>query len=480
MASRIVSIRPAAAVALSLLCGTVARGTTTAPALWRVTDAAAIQPAVDACAAGGGGRVDVAAGDYPVGPIQLRSHVDLHLDRGATLRFTRDFAAYPLTWVDDGRGPEPACRSPIWGDGLTDVAITGEGVIDGQGDAWRPVKKGKLAPAEWDRLVRAGGVVNARGTEWFPAVVVRDGASDLSRLTHARPPAPLAAYAPFRPLLRPHMVRLSNCTGVRLAGVTFRNSAMWNVHLSLCDHIDVCGVTISNVGWAQNGDGIDLDSCRDVTVADSTVNAGDDAICLKSGQDEAGRRRGRPTENVTITRCTVGTGHGGVVIGSEMSGGVRHVRVSHCTFVGTDNGLRFKSTRGRGGVVEDVVVDDVRMSHIRDVAILFDLYYAAKAASRTDGVPPVTDATPAFRDFHIGHVTCDGAGQSLLIRGLPEMPLRDVTLDNVTVTARTAGVIADAVGVTCHGVVIQSDDGSRVRIVNAPGLHLTDSAGFAP
>ena len=465
---------PPAAFALLLACGGAAGRTWTVDA----PSTATIQHAIDDCAAAGGGRVDLPAGTFAAAPLELRSHVELHLDKGATLRFARDFVDYPLAWVDDGRGPEAGLRSPIWADGQTDVAITGEGVIDGQGDAWRSAKKSKLAPDDWDALVQSGGVLSPDGKEWFPAAVVRNGQHEIDKLAAVH--APLEAYAPYRPLLRPKLVRLSNCNGVRLSGVTFRNSAMWNVHLSLCDHVQVRGVTIFNPIWAQNGDGIDIDSCRDVTVADSTVNAGDDGICIKSGQDAAGRRRARPTEDVTITNCTVGTGHGGVVIGSEMSGGVRHVRVDHCAFNGTDNGLRFKSVRGRGGVVEDVVVDDVKMADIHGVAVLFDLYYFTKPAKPGEAPPPVTEATPAFRDFHISHVACDGAKQALLIRGLPEMPLHDITLDDVRLTATTAGLIDDAVGVTCRDVHVRATDGSTVRVDHAPDLKLTDSTGFQP
>ena len=423
--------------------------------------------------------MEVAPGTYHVTPLRLRSRVDLHLDAGATLVFSRRIDDDPLAWVDDGSGPEAGCRSPIWGEGLTGVSITGEGVIDGQGDAWRPVKQDKLTPEAWQALTRSGGVVDAKAGEWYPAVVARDGRKGLEQLAAARPPAPLEAYAPYRPLLRPNLVRLVDCTGVTLSGVTFRNSPGWNVHLELCDDVNVRGVTIFNVVWAQNGDGIDIDSCRNVTMEDSTVNAGDDGICLKSGKDEAGRRRGRPTENVTITHCTVGTGHGGVVIGSEMSGSVRHVVVRDCTFDGTGNGLRFKSVRGRGGVVSDVDVSGVTMSNIGGVAILFDLYYFLKQDRQGSQVPPVTEATPAFRDFRIRNVRCAGAGQALQIRGLPEMPLRNVELDDADLTADKAGFVADTNGVTFRNVRVHAREGSVVQITNSPGLTLAGCSGFA-
>jgi len=442
-------------------------------------DTVVIQGAIDACAQAGGGRVEVGTGTYHVTPLQLRSNVDLHLDSGTTLLFSRNFDDYPLAWIDDGSGLEPGCRSPIWGEGLTDVSITGEGIIDGQGDAWRAVKKEKLTADVWHKLISSGGVINEKRDEWYPSAVVRDGRGELKKLAEAKDKAPLEAYAPYRPLLRTNLVRLVDCKNVTLDGVTFRNSASWNVHLSLCDKINIHHITIFNVAWAQNGDGIDLDSCRDVTMTDSQVNAGDDGICLKSGFNEAGRQRARPTENVTIERCTVGTGHGGVVIGSEMSGGVRHVNVNDCTFNGTENGLRFKSVRGRGGVVEDVQVSNVKMSDIHGVAILFDLFYFSKVASTGEPAPPVSIETPVFRNFRLSNITCNGAGQALQIRGLPEMPLQDITLDHVRIAAKSAGFLVDTRDVICRNVHVQASDDSLVRIERAEKLQLVDCSGFA-
>ena len=446
----------------------------------RTADTKTLQNAIDACAQAGGGRVEVTRGTYHLTPLQLRSNVDLHLDSGATLLFSRNFDDYPLAWIDDGHGREAGCRSPIWGEGLTNVSITGAGTIDGQGDAWRPVKKEKLTNDEWGRLISSGGVTNEKHNEWYPSAIVRDRRDDLKKLAEAAGKAPLEAYTAYRPLLRTNLVRLVECRNITLDGVTFRNSASWNVHLSLCDQISIHHITIFNVAWAQNGDGIDLDSCRDVTMTDSDVNAGDDGICLKSGFNEAGRLRARPTENVTIARCNVGTGHGGVVIGSEMSGGVRHVTVSDCTFKGTENGLRCKSVRGRGGVVEDVRVNNVKMSDIHGVAILFDLFYFTKAASAGDITPAVSIQTPQFRDFHLSNITCDGAIQAMQIRGLPEMPLQNITLENVRIDAKSAGFIVDADDIICRNVHVQAADNSLVRNERVKDLKISDCGGFEP
>ena len=193
----------------------------------------------------------------------------------------------------------------------------------------------------------------------------------------------IVEYEPYRLFLRPVLVGLYNCTNVLLEGVTFQNSPAWNIHLFECEHVNVREVNVRNPWFSQNGDGIDLEACRYAVIEDCTFDVGDDAICMKSGKNEQGRRRGKPLEHVTIRGCTVYHGHGGFVIGSEMSGGVRHVTVENCTFIGTDVGLRFKSLRGRGGVVEHIAIRGVHMKDIAGPAISFNLFYESDNGSAT-------------------------------------------------------------------------------------------------
>ena len=227
--------------------------------------------------------------------------------------------------------------------------------------------------------------------------------------------------------------------------MTFRNSPAWNVHPLMCENVLIDNITVSNPEYAQNGDGLDLESCRNAVVRNSTFDVGDDGICIKSGKDADGRRRGLPCENVVIEGCTVFKGHGGFVIGSEMSGGVRNILVRNCTFMGTDTGLRFKSTRGRGGTVERIFIDGIGMTEIKGDAVVFDLYYGNKVATRVDSrgerVPaevdaaPVDETTPSFRDIRISNMVCAGARRAMFFNGIPEMPVRNVTLENVSITA---------------------------------------------
>jgi polygalacturonase len=339
------------------------------------------------------------------------------------------------------------------------------------------MKKARVSPAIWDERVKSGGVLDAKGIAWYPDAISRDGGKELAALQAAVPSAPLEAFAKYRSLLRPHLVRLSECHGVILDGVTFRDSGSWNVHLSLCDDVQVRHVTLFNPAWAPNGDGIDIDSCRNVLITDSKINAGDDGICLKSGMDQAGRKRARPTENVTITRCNVGTGHGGVVIGSEMSGDVRNVNVSDCVFDGTANGLRFKSVRGRGGVVENVTVNHVVMSNIQGVAILFDLFYSS-SKDNPNAPAVVNEGTPTFRHFSINNVTCKGARLAFQVRGLPERPLEDLSFNHINLQADDAGIIENVDGVTLNDVHVTVPGKVAVTVKNAQKFHAEDSTGI--
>jgi polygalacturonase len=421
--------------------------------------------------------VIVPKGTYLCTPVQLLSNVNLHLDEGATMLFSRSIADYPLAIIDNGNGPEAGVRSPIWGEKLQNISITGSGVIDGQGEVWRSLKKSKVSDAAWDARVKSGGVLDAKKVTWYPDKMSRDGGKELTALQSTVPLPPLEAFEKYRSLLRPHLVRLSECKGVTLEGVTFQDSGSWNVHLSLCDDVQVRHVTIFNSELAQNGDGIDIDSCRNVLMTDSKVNAGDDGICLKSGMDEYGRKRARPTENVTITHCNVGTGHGGVVIGSEMSGDVRNVNVSDCVFKGTGNGLRFKSVRGRGGVVENVKVDHVDMSDIQGVAILFDLFYTS---SKDDPNAPavVNDGTPTFRHFSINDVTCKSAKQAFQVRGLPERPLEDLNFNHINLVADEAGTIERVDGITLNDVHVTVPGGKTVTMKDLEDSHVEDTSGL--
>ncbi len=432
---------------------------------------AAFAAAIESVAARGGGRVVVPPGLWKTGPIVLRSRIDLHLERGALIQFSDNRDDYPLVeTVYEGRSAW-RCQSPISGRGLEHVAITGEGILDGAGQVWRPVKRGKMTAGQWSALVASGGVVNSRGDIWYPSA----GSLEGNERTAPRPGGGPDSLRAVKDALRPVMLSLVECRFVRLEGPTFQNSPAWCLHPLLCEDLTVRNVQVRNPWYSQNGDGLDLESCRNVLVEGCSFDVGDDAICLKSGRDAEGRRRGKPTEDVRVRDCVVYHGHGGFVVGSEMSGGVRNVHVTDCTFIGTDVGLRFKSTRGRGGVVEHIVAERIRMTGIPNEAILFDLFYGGQAPGDRDetaaggaaAIRPVTEETPAFRSITLRDIVCLGAGRAALLRGLPEMPLQNIRLENVQIEDAKAGLlVGDAANLTLDRV--------RVGISQGPALAVRD------
>jgi len=445
-----------------------------------------IQAAIEACSHNGGGTVLVPTGLWLSGPLVLRSHVNLHLAKGAVLQFSDNTADYSLVETNWEGLDAIRAQSPIFATDVENIGITGDGIIDGAGQAWRPVKKSKVTPPEWNQLIKSGGALDDKQETWYPT------AGALKGSLATRPGVIAAGYdkakaAAIREFLRPNMISLVRCKRVLLDGVTFQNSPAWCLHPLLSQHITVSNITVRNPWNAQNGDGIDVESCRYVLIENSAFDVGDDAICMKSGRDEEGRKRGVATEDVIVRNCTVYHGHGGFVVGSEMSGGVRNVFVSDCNFIGTDVGLRFKTTRGRGGVVEKIYVNNVRMSAIGGAAILFDMYYMARdplTIFAGDGelladALPVTEATPQFKDFYIDGVVCKGAETAIFVRGLPEMSIRNIQLENISMQSRNGFVCTDGAGISLKNAALYSDARTVVDIQNSTGITL-ENISFKP
>jgi polygalacturonase len=438
---------------------------------------AAINDAIASLAEKGGGELIVPPGIWLTGPIKLRSNINLHLERGALIQFSPDYKLYPLAVFDLKGEKEVDSVSPISGENLENVAITGEGIIDGGGDAWRPIKKGKLGDSDWKALVKSGGVLDDKSETWWPSREAMDGEKIVAALRD-KGSLKLEDYEPAHQFLRPKMLRLIGCKKVLLEGVTFQNPPNWTLNPSLCEDVSILNVTVHNSPNAQNSDALDLESCRRAVIRDCTFEAGDDGICIKSGKDAAGRRIGVPTEDVLIEGCTVYRAHGGFVIGSEMSGGVRNVRVDNCTFIGTDIGLRFKSTRGRGGGVEKIFVSNVRMTDIAGDAINFNMYYGGKPSSDGSGeevetnLPPVTEETPQFRDIHIENVICRGAQSAIVLQGLPEMPIRDIALKNISITSQKGVSVTDAENISFENVRVQNQSGEALKTLRVKNSKL--------
>ena len=416
----------------------------------------AIQQAIDMASKQGGGMVLVPSGFWLTGPIKLLSNVNLHISSGAVLQFSNKPKDYPLVRTNWEGVDAIRAQSPISAKGQRNIAITGSGIIDGAGEAWRPVKKGKLTAGEWDKMIHSGGVLDSKKETWYPT----EGA--LKASTMDRPGVIAAGFTEanteeIKEFLRPNMISLRECEQVLLEGVTFQNSPAWNIHPLLCKHLTVENIHVKNPWFAQNGDGIDIESCEFVSVRNSKFDVGDDGICLKSGKDAEGRKRGRPSAHILIENCIVFHGHGGVVVGSEMSGGVHDLFVNNCQFLDTDVGLRFKTMRGRGGVVENVFIRDISMKNIAGEAILFDMYYQGKDPVSTFGnggetpkieLVPVNEGTPQFKNIFIDNVIAKGAETGLLIRGLPEMPIHHIELTNIDVESNQGYRVIEAKDIT--------------------------------
>ena len=441
----------------------------------------AFQKAIMACTQAGGGTVLVPAGLWLTGPIMLQNNVNLHLATGALVQFTTDHLQYPLvktTWEG-----EEAIRSqaPISGVGLTNIAVTGNGTFDGAGDSWRPVKKNKLNEGEWKKLLASGGVLNEKKDSWYPSASSLKG-NMLAAAGTPRKSLDPTAFDDIRDFLRPNMLSLTDCKQILLEGFTIQNSPAWTIHPLLCQDITVRRVTARNPWYGQNTDAIDVESCRNGVLDDCVFSVGDDGLCIKSGRDEEGRRRGVPTENFLIQNCKVYSAHGGFVIGSEMSGGVRNMVVRNCTFQGTDVGLRFKTARGRGGMVENIWVDGITMTDIAGQAILFDMYYAAKdpvpQAGESTAPPviaaqPLNEGTPQFQHFYIKNVTCKGAETAILVRGLPEMAIKDISLENIVIEANKGLVCQEAENIRLKNVTLLTTDTKPVmEVQNSKNISL--------
>jgi polygalacturonase len=433
-----------------------------------------IAEAIDAMSKKGGGTVLIPKGIWHTGPIVLKNNINLHLEYGALLLFSTDKSKYPIVKTSFEGLDTRRCQSPISGYNLENIAITGQGVIDGNGDAWRFVKKEKMTDRQWKKLVESGGVVDEKGTTWYPSEGFMKG-----RLKSVDQNVPVIIneeeWEEIRDYLRPVLLSFVKCKNVLLDGVTFQNSPAWNIHPLMCENVILSGLTVRNPWYSQNGDGLDLESCKNAVIYKCSFDVGDDAICIKSGKNEDGRRRGIPCENVIVSECVVYHAHGGFVVGSEMSGGVRNFDVSNCLFIGSDVGLRFKSTRGRGGVVENIHIRDINMINIPQEAILFDLYYGGKSASESEG-DDLSDAqnklvlvsieTPSFKDIYISNITCNGAKRAMYFNGLPEMNLQNINVSNSTFTTTSGADLRESNGVKLSNLVINVKSGPTVHLHN--------------
>ncbi|POY38759.1 glycoside hydrolase [Flavobacterium alvei] len=446
----------------------------------KVLNTKAFADAIAAVSKKGGGKVVIPAGIWLTGPIILKSNIELHAETGALIKFSTDKSLYPLVETSFEGLNTWRCISPIYGKNLENIAFTGKGVWDGSGEVWRQVKKSKLTESQWKKFVASGGVLNDKKDSWYPSETFMKasiGADQNVRLDLKTK----EDFEAIHDFLRPVLVSIQNSKRVLFDGPVFQNSPAWNIHPLLIEDLIIRNLTVRNPWFSQNGDGLDVESCKNVLVENSTFDVGDDAICIKSGKDKDGRDRGVPCENVIVRNNIVYHGHGGVTVGSEMSGGVKNLHVSNCSFMGTDVGLRFKSNRGRGGVVENIFISDIFMTDIPSQAISFDLYYGGKSIAETlaEGgntvstkFVPVDEKTPQFKNISIKNITILGAYQAVFLQGLPEMNLENIEITNLIGTADKGFSIIDANGIKLSNIKLDIKESTIFDIYNGKNVSL--------
>ena len=374
----------------------------------------------------GGGVLNVPAGVYPTGSIRLYDNMTLNVESGARIAFLQDDKAFPLIIGEYEGRVGLVYQSCIYAKDAKNITVTGYGTLDGQGEYWWKI-----------------------------------------------------AHTPKLLYPRPHLVCFHNCEHVVLENLTLVNSPVWTVHPLRCRHVVVRGLNIKNPYESPNTDGIDPDGCQDVRISDCTIDVGDDCIAIKSGTEKTPERD--CSERIIITNCHFVHGHGGVVLGSEMSGGVRNVVVSSCIFSGTDRGIRLKTRRGRGGVVEGIQLTNLYMENVV-CPFVFNMYYGGRIAKPEekfywDKAPqPVDEGTPALRDVSITGVRVRGATAcAAFFYGLPEMPVEGVSLRDVVVEmgdgyVEEAGMMANSPDLRRAGFFLRNAKKVDLRDVKVTGV----------
>ena len=387
----------------------------------------AFRKAISALTKKGGGRLVVPQGVWLTGPIVLKDNIDLHIERNAIVLFSPDKSLFV-----DAEGRSSRCDPGIKASKRKNIAITGEGIIDGNGAQWRPVKRSKVSDTEWKRFAAIGGVERQNGALWYPWDV-KAGYKNIADTPENQEKS------------RQDLIRLTDCENILIEGVTVQNSPRFHVHPCNSKNIIIDGITVRCPWNAQNGDAIDLSDCHQALIVNSVVDAGDDGICMKSGKAKA-TALVNGCEDILIEDNTVFHAHGGFVIGSEDITGMKRIVVRRCRFSGTDTGLRFKSGIGRGGKTEDIHISDIVMNDITDEAIVFQCDYVDRPAG-SEGKKAKTSGSefaPEFTDIHISNVVCRGAKTAIKAKGIEGMNcIHDIEIANSTIVYTSKGADID-------------------------------------
>jgi len=434
--------------------GAVGDGTT--------ANTAAFAKAIAACAKAGGGHVVIPAGKWLTGPIIMASHVDLHAEKGAEVYFSTVRTEYAPSVYAPAKDSRPGL---IFAYKCQDIALTGEGHFYGNGEPWWTVelekkakekeaekaKKEAQAAAKAAAAGAASGAVGASGAVKTGSTT--ENAQDAQKVgleSKAKPEGEAKAASPQQKpksskdhikitdpatgqeaeIDRPTFVYFTDCKNILIEGPTFHEGPKFMIYPHASENVIIRHITVQSTG--PNTDGIDPSACKNVLIEDCNLDTGDDCVAIKSS-------KGHPTENIVIRNLHMKRGHG-LSIGSTIQGGVKNVFAANCDFDGTDAGVRLKSNRASGGVVENCWYQGMKMDNIAKQAIIVDLLYEDKEKK----LKPDPATMPVFRNIHIRDLDCNWADQAMILRGLPESPLTGVTLENVTITARKGVIEEDA------------------------------------
>ena len=368
----------------------------------------------------GGGRLNVPQGIWLTGPIQLKDNIELHLEKNAIILMSPDKSLFV--------NPKSTskCFAGIRASKRKNIAITGEGIIDGNGDHWRPVKRNKVSDVEWNKYKKViGGQESADDKLWYPW-------NDLGGYQN------IADTPEAQEKMRNDLVRFESCENVLIEGITIQNSPKFHLHPCYSKNVIVDGVTVRCPWNAQNGDAIDFSDVNIGLIVNSTVDAGDDGLCMKSGRNKADAPA-NGCADIVIQDNTVYHAHGAFVLGSETMQGMRRIVVRNNRFSGTDTGLRFKSGLGRGGKTEQMFISDIVMTDIKDEAIVFQCDYVDRpAGSDPNAVPTYTDeqkkVAPYFQDIHISNVVVNGTMTGIKASGILGLDnVKDIDIQNATI-----------------------------------------------
>lgn len=379
----------------------------------------AIQSAIDDCAKAGGGTVIVNEGYWESGPIHISSNIHLQMEEGCTIEFSSRMEDYLPVVFTRWEGMECYNYSPlIYAKDCGNISITGKGRLIGAGEAW-----------------------------WHWKKLQQEAATELCYAQSNHIPVEKRIYGTREAALRPSFIQFVNCKRIIMEDFTIEEGPQWTIHPTYCEDIRIKRITINTTG--PNTDGLNPDSCKNVWIEDCDFSTGDDCIAINSGMNEDGWRVARPCENVVIYQCRMKGGHGAIVIGSGMSGGVNNIYAGNCLISGTNQGIRLKSMRGRGGYVKNVWFEHMELMNILEEAVQISMFYPYST------VIPKSDVVPEFSDIHLFDISGNSKKLALEIRGLPEKYLKNITLDTVNLIGKEAMVCDCVEGITMRKVQIK-------------------------